>query len=153
MKHTLSIARVARDDVKKAHAESVKRLQAAESELATILRRGQLAAQIDDTETVAVAERFAESQRATIAVLERKVAVQLDELALADRTVAEMEADLKAVTGLGGSGSSTRPVTPPSDDDDAPSADPSDFHPLNRAAREQSAEERLAELKRKMGRE
>lgn len=148
MKHTLALARVARDDVRTAHAKSVQRLDAARAELTTILRRGQLAQQIDDTETVAVAERFADTQRETIAVLERKVAVQLEELTLAERTVSEMEGDLRAATGLGGHGSSSAPADAAARDE----TDPADFRPLSDAARAQSAEERLAELKRKMGR-
>ena len=148
MKHTLSLARVARDDVRTAHALSLQKLETARTELATILRRGELARQIDDAETVAVAERFAESQRGTIAVFERKVAVQYDELVLTERTVSEMEAELKSVTGIGPSASGTR------DDDTAggATADPSDYRGLDDKARAQSADERLAELKRRMGR-
>jgi hypothetical protein len=152
MKHTLALARVARDDVRAAYAASTQKLDAARTELATILRRSDLARQIDDQETVKVAERFADTQRSTIALLERKVAVQHDELVLTERTVSEMEADLRAVTGIG-----------PRDDADAPrrdadasaSTDPrpdaADYRPLGDAARAQNADERLAELKRRMG--
>ena len=101
MKQTLALARVARDEVRAAYAKSTQRLDAARTELATIERRGALAQQIDDQETVAVAARFAESQRATIGVLERKIAVQHDELSMAERTVTEMEEELRAVTGRG----------------------------------------------------
>jgi hypothetical protein len=155
MKQTLAMARVSRDEIRAAHAQSSKQLTAAEAELATILRRSAMAAQINDTETVGVAARFAESQRSTIALLQRKVALQQDELALAERTVTEMEADLKAVTGIGpapgrstaadATGSTTR-------DDDAATADQSDYRELDAATRAQQADQRLAELKRKMGR-
>ncbi len=148
MKHTLALARVSRDDVRAAYATSMQRLESARTELATIVRRGELARQIDDQETVTVAERFAETQRTTIAVLERKVAVQHEELVLTERTVSEMEQELRAVTGIG-------PL--PVDDADrdasgAAPADPSDYRSLDDAARAQSADERLAELKRRMGR-
>ena len=147
MKQTLALARIARDDVRTAHAVSIQKLEAARTELATILRRGKLAQQIDDAETVAVAERFAESQRETIAVLERKVTVQHEELVLTERTVGEMESALRDVTGIG--------PAPSVADRDATSGahvDSADYRPLDDAARAQSADERLAELKRRMGR-
>jgi hypothetical protein len=147
MKQTLALARVARDEVRAAYATSMQRLEAARTELATILRRGDLARQIDDLETVAVAERFAESQRSTIAVLERKVAVQHDELVLTERTVSEMENELRSVTGIGPMPSDASAAT----DAGGATADPADFRPLDDAARAQSADERLAELKRRMG--
>jgi hypothetical protein len=148
MKHTLALARVSRDEVRAAYAASMQRLEQARAELATITRRGDLARQIDDTETVAVAERFADTQRTTIAVLEKKVAVQHEELALTERTVSEMEQELRAVTGIGPA---------PSGGDDASretgaTADAADYRPLDDAARAQQADDRLAELKRRMGR-
>ena len=150
MKQTLAMARVARDDVRKACAASRQKLEAARAELATILRRGELARQIDDTETVAVAERFAETQRSTVALLERKVSVQDDELALAEQTVAQMEAELRGVTGIGPTPSAGAGAAADAPDSDRPDA--ADYRPLDDAARAQSAEERLAELKRRMGR-
>lgn len=149
MKQTLALARVARDEVRTAHAASLKRLELARVELDTILRRGELARQIDDQETVQVAERFAETQRTSIGVFERKVAVQHEELVLAERTVAEMETELRATTGIGpspGAGSAAGDATDPA------SVHPADFRGLDDAARAQSADERLAELKRRMGR-
>jgi hypothetical protein len=147
MKQTLALARIARDDVRAAYAASMQKLESSRTELATILRRGDLARQIDDQETVAVAERFADTQRTTVGVLERKVAVQYEELAMAERTVTEMEAELKAVTGRGPAPS----ITPDPAVDGASTVDPSDYRTLDDAARAQSADERLAELKRRMG--
>lgn len=158
MKHTLALARVARDEVRAAHAASVQKLTAARMELTTIERRGDLARQIDDQETVAVAERFAESQRATIALLQRKVGVLQDELAQTERTVGHMEADLRAATGRGGSGAPSGDATSAGRDadDGSDAADPTigtaEYRGLDEAARAQTADERLAELKRRMGR-
>ncbi len=149
MKHTLSLARVARDEVRAAYAASLTRLELARGELETILRRGELARQIDDLETVKVAERFAETQRSSIAVFERKVAVQHDELMLTERTVAEMETELRSATGIGPMPGAT---AEPPDGIDPSSVHPSDYRGLDDAARAQSADERLAELKRRMGR-
>jgi hypothetical protein len=146
MKETLALARVSRNDVRAAYAVSQQRLDAARTELATIERRGQLAEQINDAETVEVARRFAATQRETIALLERKLAVQHDELTLAERTVSTMEAELRAVTGLG-------PVSPDpvAAEQDATPVDAAGFRGLDDAARAQAADDRLAELKRRMG--
>jgi len=59
-------------------------------------RRGRLAAQVSDTETVEVAERFASRHRERVAMLERKLAVQRDELALGERELEEMAAQYRA---------------------------------------------------------
>lgn len=59
-------------------------------QLADAERRGRLAADVPDTETVALAERYAARHRERVGVLERKLAVQQEELVLAEREVAEM---------------------------------------------------------------
>jgi hypothetical protein len=59
-------------------------------QLADAERRGRLAAQVPDPETVAVAERFTARHRERVSVLERKLVVQRDELALAERELADM---------------------------------------------------------------
>jgi hypothetical protein len=53
-------------------------------------RRGKLATEVPDPETVALAERYAQRHRERIAVLERKLTVQQDELAIAERETQEM---------------------------------------------------------------
>jgi hypothetical protein len=58
--------------------------------LADAERRGQLAREVPDPETVSVADRFTARHRERVGVLERKLVVQKDELALAEREVAEM---------------------------------------------------------------
>lgn len=146
MKQTLALARLARDDVRAAYALSLQKLDSARTELATIVRRGELARQIADQETVTIAERFAESQTTTIAVFERKVAVQHEELVLTERQVSEMEAELRATTGIGPA------VGAAQDAREASTVDPSDYRALDDAVRAQTADDRLAELKRRMGR-
>jgi hypothetical protein len=64
-------------------------------QLADAERRGRLASQVPDPETVAVAERFAARHRERVGVLERKLVVQRDELMLAEREVAEMLAEYR----------------------------------------------------------
>jgi putative ubiquitin-RnfH superfamily antitoxin RatB of RatAB toxin-antitoxin module len=63
-------------------------------QLAVAERRGRLAAEIQDGETVDVAQRFAAKHRERVGMLERKLAAQRDELALAEHDRAEMQADL-----------------------------------------------------------
>jgi hypothetical protein len=65
-------------------------------QLADAERRGRLAAEVPDSETVGLADRFAARHRERVAVLERKLAVQRDELVLAEREVAEMLAEYRA---------------------------------------------------------
>lgn len=155
MKQALAAARLARDDAWRAVAETERRLGVAREELATIERRRELARAIGDDETVAVAERFAAPQRETIALLERKAAVQRDEAALAERTAREMEGELEAATG--------RRAAPPPDapgvaaDDAAPpppasGVDEASFDRFEHERRAREAADRLAALKRRMGR-
>lgn len=105
-------------------------------------RRGRLAAQVPDPETVAVAQRFAARHRERIALLERKLAVQRDELLLLEREVDEMRHELK---GAG-------PTPPPAGGAAAPGLDDE----LRQAADDrrrmhEAVEAQLAHLKRKMG--
>jgi chromosome segregation ATPase len=71
-----------------------RELAAERQRLADAERRGRLAAEIQDGETVDVAQRFAAKHRERVSMLERKLAAQRDELALAERDRAEMQADL-----------------------------------------------------------
>jgi hypothetical protein len=64
-------------------------------QLADAERRGRLAADVPDTETVTLAERYGARHRERVGVLERKLAVQRDELLLAEREVAEMMAEYR----------------------------------------------------------
>lgn len=59
-------------------------------------RRGRLAAQVPDPETVAVAERFAERHRERVGVLEKKVALQQEELRLAERDLEQLATAYRA---------------------------------------------------------
>jgi hypothetical protein len=69
---------------------AIERRQLADAE-----RRGRLAADVPDTETVALAERYAARHRERVGVLERKLVVQREELVLAEREVAEMMAEYR----------------------------------------------------------
>ncbi|MFI5209119.1 MAG: hypothetical protein ACHQ2E_01630 [Gemmatimonadales bacterium] len=113
-------------------------------------RRGQLAAAIPDQETVEIATRFASRHRERVNVLERKLAVQQDELALAERLLAELMAEARGVP---------QPQDPPVQSPEAPARpqpgveDALLRHRMDQAAREAAAEAQLAFLKKKMGKE
>jgi hypothetical protein len=77
-------------------AATERELASERQHLAAAERRGRLAAELPDAETVALAERFTARHRERILVLERKLAVQRDELVLVEREVAEMLAQYRA---------------------------------------------------------
>lgn len=136
-------------------------LAANKAELETAQRRRELAAGINDAETVAVAEKYIAKLQERVGVFENKVGAQRQELALAERDLTEMTAQLQeaarrnpaiasersqnaAWNGLGAAGQ------------DRPELDLE--HELlktraDRAAREAAADARLDELKKRMGKE
>ncbi|HTS87674.1 MAG TPA: hypothetical protein VMG41_04215 [Gemmatimonadales bacterium] len=59
-------------------------------------RRGRLAAQVPDPETVQVAEQFVARHRERIGVLEKKLALQREELTLAERDLSQLLAEFQA---------------------------------------------------------
>jgi hypothetical protein len=140
-----------RDSVARSDAE----LAAERQRLADAERRGRLAGEIQDKETMAVAERFAAKHRERVAVLERKAAAQRDELALAERELAEMQSQLeraaKAQPGAASTAQAWRDLEAaggarPGTDlkDELLRAD------MDRAQREADAQKQLEELKKRM---
>jgi hypothetical protein len=139
----LSQSRAARDAV-------AAQLERERKELATVRRRGQLAAGINDGETVRLAAEFERKHSGRIEVLERKHAALVEEVALVERETAEMTAQLKRLTG------GEDPVAPASAQEDDPlTSNLSELDALrrtaDRSARDADADARLAELKRRMG--
>lgn len=82
-------------------AATERQLAAERKQLDDAERRGRLAAEIPDPETVRVAEQFAARHRERVVVLEKKLAVQHDELGLARREVEQMTAELRQVRATG----------------------------------------------------
>jgi hypothetical protein len=125
----------------------------------TTVRRRDLAAGIEDRETVEVAERFAAKQQERVAVLERKVAAQREELALAERDLAEMHAQLAEVTKHRGGREAERSrdaawASLGSAGVDRPEVDLEQEQlraQLDRSAREAAADQALEEMKKRMG--
>ena len=111
-------------------------------------RRGDLAGRIGDAETVEVAQRFAARHAERVAVLEQKLTAQRAELDLAERDVGEMVEQVRQMELRGGvPPEGPAPATAGLDQDEAQAAGAES----DRAARESAAEERLRELKKRMG--
>jgi hypothetical protein len=157
LKQSLVHARMGVDDLRAGVERARQQAEAARVELETIRRRKGLAAQIGDTETVAVAERFESLQAERVDVLTRKHDTQARELALAEHEVAEMSSEFRrAVAGVG----SGTPTGDPHERAAAAEVDAllggteaseSQRRADARAQRDADADARLAELKRRMG--
>jgi HAMP domain-containing protein len=153
-------ARVALDAMAEAILKTEKHLTEERSHLDDAVRRGRLAGEIDDHETVEVADRYAAKHREHLTILERKLEAQRGELELAKREFGEMREQLQAARA-------NRPQADASDrleaawreietaggsrtridaDDDRLRSE------VDRAAREAAAEAQLERLKKKMGR-
>jgi vacuolar-type H+-ATPase subunit I/STV1 len=159
MKEALVHAKMGVQDLRGAVATTERRVTEEREELATVERRLGLAQQINDQETVTIAERFRAQHAEKLAVLETKLMSQQQELNLAERELEEMAGQLRrAMSGLpidssnierdamrevessinGDAGSGTL-----DDEMRAPR--------MTRAEKEAAAEDRLADLKRRMG--
>ena len=156
MKQTLVTARMGLDDLRGGVKVTRQRLETEQRELETMRRRKGLAAGINDAETVALAEKYEAHHAERAAVLARKLEAQEAELAMAEREVAEMGAELKSAM-LGAAPSGVPLDRGVADDigldDGTRMAEELDAMGRARARsdRESDAERRLAELKRRMG--
>lgn len=157
MKDTLVQARVGLDEMRDGLEKTRQRLAAEERELETVRRRKQLAEGINDHETVEVAGKYEQMHGERVDVLRQKIAAQEKEVSLAERDVAEMSTELKAVV----SGADARAVPRSSEpdplgdslDSDASLRDEIDSMSRARARAdlENEAARKLEELKRRMG--
>jgi hypothetical protein len=165
MRETLVQARLGLDDLRKGLEETRARLKRERLELDTVRRRKELAQGINDGETVIIAERYEKQHAERAALLERKLENQEAELAMVEREVAEMNAEFKLAAAGGTPGvSAGAPPRTPTDADveeavretmggSAGLRDELDglARARQRASAEASADEKLAALKRRMG--
>ena len=155
MKDTLVQARLGLDDLRSGLDTARERLAGEERELETTRRRKQLAEGINDRETVDIAAKYEQMHSERVDVLKQRVSAQEAELALAERDVAAMSAELKAV--LAGTDprahAAVADTTDAGQDDAASLRDEIDSmgRARERADREADAAKRLDELKRRMG--
>ncbi len=144
-----------REDLEKTERE----LAAVQGEMGTAERRRALAAEINDAETVQVADGYIARHRERALVLERKAGAQREEIALAERDVAEMSGQLEEVTKRRGTIDAERSsagawaslgragVDRPELDAEQEALKAR----MDRAAREAAADAKLEELKKRMG--
>ena len=125
--------------------ETRRRLDSEREQATVCERRERLARDIGDLETARVAAEFAGRHRERAAVLERKLEALEAERALCRRDLDEMERALQA-----GAGSATKAALDDLEDLSRHPAEP-EFRDLERSQRDRAAEERLSELKRRMG--
>jgi hypothetical protein len=157
MKDTLVQARMGLDDLRTALEKARLRVQAEERELETVRRRKQLAEGINDRETAEIAARYEAMHAERTGVLQQKVQAQEAELALAERDVAQMTAELRAVVSGTDPRGADRTIEAEREADEA--VDRSGLgeeidslaRARARAERESDAARRLEELKRTMG--
>lgn len=157
MREAVVDTKVAVEEIRGAVTRTDAELAVERQRLADADRRGRLAAEIQDQETVQVAERFAAKHRERAGVLERKLAAQREELALAERELTEMQGQLKSVDRGAPAGGTSSTEQAWNDLQAAGGARPEvDLqrellkHDIDRAARERAADEQLDLLKKKI---
>jgi len=166
MRETLVQARMGLDDLRKGVDETRARLTRERTELETVRRRKQLAVDIKDQQTVTIAERYEKQHAERAALLERKLETQEAELAMVEREIGEMNAEFKlaaagATPGVSAgtgetAGRGTASGEPDTEDvltENAGLRDEIDglARARRRADAESAADEKLAALKRRMG--
>jgi hypothetical protein len=153
LREALLEARVGITGMREALVRTERELVAERKQLTDAERRGRLAAEVPDVETVTLAERFATRHRERVQVLERKLEVQRQELALAEREVAEMAAQYKGAARGPESASidaawrdlEAAGASRSASEDERLAAD------ADRRRRDEAVEAQLAYLKKKMG--
>lgn len=161
MREAVVEAKVAVVEIQDAIARTDRELGLERQRLADAERRGRLAGEIQDQETVSVAERFTAKHRERIGVLEHKLAAQREELALAERELGEMQGQLRSAErdrpAMEGDRSTEQAWREMQGSGGArPGMDVQDEllkSDMDRAAREAAAARQLEELKRKMRKE
>ena len=158
MRDALVHAKLGISELKEGARATESRLAAERAELETVRRRQGLAAQINDAETVTIAERFAAQHAERVAILESKLMVQQQEIALVEREYEDMSSQLRmAMAGVAPGGTSPdaaarREVDALLNDEPTPESPTNAPHMRRtRAEKEADAESRLADLKRRMG--
>jgi hypothetical protein len=129
-----------------------RELEAERRQLLDAERRGRLAGEIGDQETVTVAQHFAAKHASRVEVLERKVGALRDELTLAEHELVDMTEQLKAadrnrtVADASGHVAEAQAGMGPVDGEDELLK-----ARMDRAAHEAAAEQQLEALKQKLG--
>ncbi len=128
-------------------ARSERELDIARKEAADYGRRGTLAQEIDDQETVRIATEFTAKARERVDLLERKVIVQRDELAMAQRDYEATKVRFQSASR--GVPLDTAPPVDPMADPDRMSS--TDQIMIDKRAKEAVVDAQLEHLKKKLG--
>ena len=154
LREALLEARLGLSTMREAITQTERELAGERKQLADAERRGRLAAQVPDAETVAVAERYAVRHRERVLVLERKLVVQREELVLAEREVEEMASEFRGAA-RGPEAASINAAW--RDLEAAGAARPAEADQLaaetDKRRRDEAVEAQLAYLKKKMGKD
>ncbi len=161
MREAVVEAKVAVRDMREALMRTERELTLERQRLADAERRGRLAAEIQDAETVTVAARFTAKHRDRVGVLERKLAAQREEVMLAERELGEMQAQLVRAERDRAATEAERSTERAWRDLQSaggarPGTDVEDEllrSEMDRAAREAAAERQLQEIKKRMKKE
>ena len=165
MREAMIHAKLGLQDLRDSLRTTEARVASERKELETVQRRLRLAREVNDEETVRVAERFEKQHAERMAMLEMKLMSQQQELTVTERELEEMSQQFRlAMSGIAPGGSdpaaaAQREVDALLNEDEAgaqPSGvssdiDGSSLPRRSRAEREADAEDRLAALKRRMG--
>lgn len=144
LRDALVAYRVAIAQLREAASQSEHELELARKSVADYQRRGQLAAEIEDSETARIATEFATRVAERVELLERKVIVQRDELAMAEREYDATKQRFQLASR--GIAFNEEPTPAP-----APDSSPMDQAMSDQRAREAAVEAQLAHLKKKLG--
>ncbi len=151
-------AKVAVDGMKDDLAATERRLLLERKRYDDAVRRGRLAEEINDTETVRLSHEWSGRHAEKISVLEQKLEVERRELALAEREVAEMMDRLRSFERSAGGAATPgaqqfggRRDAREALGDSGESAEDVLRGELDREARDALAEDQLRELKKRMG--
>lgn len=152
MRDAVVAARAALTRMQEQLAATERELEGERRQQADAERRGRLAGEIADQETVSVAQRFAAKHAERVGVLERKLAVQREEVAMVERELAEMTEQLKfAQEDRVGREVTDRVAAAQAGMAGLDAEDELVKARLDRQARETAAEQQLEALKKKMG--
>ena len=154
MRDTLVQAKMGLSEMRDGLQKARTRLEIEERDLMTVQRRRQMALDINDAETVAIADKFVATHGERVELLRRKVAVQEDEVRMAEADVEAMTRDLRsAVSGTGDFAPNIPNASPELDMNGAAVASEIDAlaRARSRAEHHAKADADLEELKRRMG--
>lgn len=155
MKDSLVHAKLGVEDLRGGLAKTRQRLEEERREIETVRRRKALAEGIQDQETVELAARYEALHAERTAMLERKLEAQESEVALAERELEEMTAELRrhaigAVPPASTAGAMRDPLAEETGEAAREELDAM-ARERKKAMRDDDAARRLEELKRRMG--